>query len=142
MNEVRSPGAGKKPSVSAVGDEAIKSVRAPVELIDHNAVECWKTNSKLLIKRGVFASEDVILLLSYCNAHAMMLKCDVALAGCYTTEAGSGGLKKHPLVNVRNDAFAQITRAGSLLGLNPMSRVRFMNGGSGSADEGNEFDDF
>ncbi|NQY65519.1 MAG: phage terminase small subunit P27 family [Alteromonadaceae bacterium] len=142
MSEVRSPGAGKKVSNLAVGDESIRYVRPPDELIDQHAIDCWKTNAKLLIRRGCFAAEDVILLLSYCNAHAMMLKCDVELAGNFITEAGSGGIKKHPLVNVRNDAFTQITRAGSLLGLNPMSRVRFMNGGSDSDDDGNEFDGF
>ena len=53
-----------------------------------------------------------------------------------------GGLKKHPLVNVRNDAVSQMTRLGSLLGLNPMSRVRFLQGGGDDNEPGNEFDDF
>ncbi len=142
MVAVRAPGGGKKSSNIAVGDDAIKQVRAPAELLNQDAIDCWKINSRILIKRGSFAQEDIILLLSYCNAHSMMLMCDRELAGNFITDSGSGSIKKHPLVNVRNDAFNQISRAGSLLGLNPMSRVRFMNGGSNSDDDGNEFDEF
>jgi P27 family predicted phage terminase small subunit len=139
---VRAPGAGKKQTNLAVGDESIKRAVPPAELMDEKAKECWKENSKILIDRNTFSREDAILLLSYCNAFAMMLKCDVELAGSFTTESGMGGLKKHPLVNVRNDAFNQLVRAGSLLGLNPLSRARFLQGESGGGDDSGEFDDF
>ncbi|AIY65188.1 phage terminase small subunit P27 family [Pseudoalteromonas piratica] len=141
MTAVRSPGAGRAKGDLAVGDAEIKRVAPPPELINEMAKECWKTNSKILIKRNSYAQEDAILLLAYCNAFAMMLQCDQELAGTYWTESGQGGLKKHPLVNVRNDAISQLTRTGSLLGLNPMSRARMLSGGK-SEDEENEFDEF
>ncbi|HEN3355827.1 TPA: P27 family phage terminase small subunit [Yersinia enterocolitica] len=54
---------------------------------------------------------------------------------------GTGGLKKHPAVAVRNDCVSQLARLGSLLGLDPLSRIR-MTGGSSPEEEENEFDEF
>lgn len=138
----RAPGGGKKSSNLAVGDESISLARPPKELLDNVAIDCWKSNSKILIARNTYAREDAILLLSYCNAFSMMLSCDVDMAGDYYTMSANGGMKKHPLINVRNDAINQLIRIGSLLGLNPMSRARFMNGGKNSEESGNEFDEF
>lgn len=53
-----------------------------------------------------------------------------------------GGLKKHPAVNVRNDSVSQIARLGSLLGLDPLSRIRMTSGRNAPDDDGNEFDEF
>ncbi len=143
MSAVRSPGAGGKPNNLAVGDDSIKLVRPPAELINQHAIDCWKINSKILIKRGTYAQEDASLLLQYCNALAMTIICDAEiLALGATVEAGSGGLKLNPSVTAKNLYFGQLTRAGSLLGLNPMSRTRFTNGNSDPNDEGNEFDEF
>ncbi|PQX60244.1 phage terminase small subunit P27 family, partial [Cronobacter sakazakii] len=50
--------------------------------------------------------------------------------------------KNPPAVNVRNDAVSQIARLGSLLGLDPLSRVRMMGAGKDGDDEENEFDEF
>ena len=59
-----------------------------------------------------------------------------------TTESEMGGLKKHPAVNVRNDSVSQIARLGSLLGLDPLSRIRMTSGRNAPDDDGNEFDEF
>ena len=139
---VRSAGGGRKSNNLAVGDTSIKRATPPEDLLDENAQNCWKMNAKLLIERGSYAQEDALLLLAYCNAFSMMLRCDKELAGGFTVDSAMGGLKKHPLVNVRNDAVSQMTRLGSLLGLNPMSRVRFLQGGGDDNEPGNEFDDF
>ncbi|WP_456310434.1 P27 family phage terminase small subunit [Serratia proteamaculans] len=53
---------------------------------------------------------------------------------------GTDGLKKHPAVSVRNDCVSQLARLGSLLGLDPLSRIR-MTGGGGQEEE-NEFNEF
>jgi P27 family predicted phage terminase small subunit len=138
----RAPGGGKKASNLAVGDADIKLARAPDNLIDQVAKDCWKENARILIERSTYSREDAILLLGYCNAFSMMLQCDVELAGVYTVSSATGGLKKHPLINVRNDAVNQLVRLGSLLGLNPMSRARFMGSDKNGPKDGNEFDEF
>ena len=40
----------------------------------------WKTQSKILIDRGVFELEDAPLLLAYCNAFHLMLEAEKMLA--------------------------------------------------------------
>ncbi|EEF9433867.1 phage terminase small subunit P27 family, partial [Salmonella enterica subsp. enterica serovar Muenchen] len=44
--------------------------------------------------------------------------------------------------NVRNDSVSQLARLGSLLGLDPLSRIRMTSGKNDPDDEGNEFDEF
>lgn len=106
------------------------------------AIKTWKTQSKILIERGVFELEDAPLLLAYCNAFHLMLEAEKLLAKGLTTESEMGGLKKHPAVNVRNDSVSQIARLGSLLGLDPISRIRMTRGRNNPDDDGNEFDEF
>ena len=62
-------------------------------------------------------------------------------SGGITEMSGSGGLKKHPAVAVRNDSISQIARLGSLLGLDPLSRMR-STGAKDKDDDGTEFDEF
>ena len=102
----------------------------------------WKTQSKILIDRGVFELEDAPLLLAYCNAFHLMLEAEKMLASGLTSESEMGGLKKHPAVNVRNDSVSQLARLGSLLGLDPLSRLRMTSGQKDPDDDGNEFDEF
>ena len=64
------------------------------------------------------------------------------LASGLTSESEMGGLKKHPAVNVRNDSVSQLARLGSLLGLDPLSRLRMTSGQKDPDDDGNEFDEF
>ncbi|OYJ01418.1 hypothetical protein CI741_06890 [Klebsiella pneumoniae subsp. pneumoniae] len=45
-------------------------------------------------------------------------------------------------VNVRNDSVSQLARLGSLLGLDPLSRLRMTSGQKDPDDDGNEFDEF
>ena len=106
------------------------------------AIRLWKTQSKILIERGVFELEDAPLLVAYCNAFHLMLEAEKLLSSSLTTESEMGGLKKHPAVNIRNDSVSQIARLGSLLGFDPLSRIRMRGGGNDPDDDGNEFDEF
>lgn len=143
---VRSAGGGrkKKDALVSVGDQSLTRVSPPDELRDEFAVQIWKTQSKLMIDRGTLAREDLPILLAYCNSFSYMLEADrdITAHGFYT-ETGDGGQKKHPAVNVRNDAISQLKMLGSLLGLDPLSRSRVIGGGATKTDESvNEFDDF
>ncbi|MDQ0549890.1 phage terminase small subunit [Pantoea agglomerans] len=55
-------------------------------------------------------------------------------------EGDSGGEKTNPVFAARNIAFSQLVRAGSMLGLDPLSSLR--GGSSSKRDEHNEFDRF
>lgn len=56
------------------------------------------------------------------------------------SEGGSGGAKSNPIFNARNIAFNQLVRAGSILGLDPLSSLR--SGSVSKSDDYNEFDEF
>ncbi|MDU6924013.1 phage terminase small subunit P27 family [Franconibacter helveticus] len=142
MANVRATGGGRKGNLPAKLKSSITRIAPPPELLSDVAVKIWKTQSKILIERGLLEPEDAPILLAYCNAFHLMIEADKMLAEDGLTDVGgTGGLKKHPAVNVRNDCVAQLARLGSLLGLDPLSRVR-MQGGGRDDDEDNEFDEF
>lgn len=148
---MRASGGGRKKNLPAKNQKSsITRIAPPDELMGEAAIKLWKTQSKILIERGTFEPEDAPVLMAYCNAFELMLIADrVILAtakkdlesGGITEVSGTGGLKKHPAVAVRNDSISQIARLGSLLGLDPLSRMR-MTGPADKDDTGNEFDEF
>ena len=123
---IRASGGGRNKNLPAKNSKSsMTRIAPPAELMGESAIKLWKTQSKILIERGTFELEDAPLLVAYCNAEM----------------SGSGGLKKHPAVAVRNDSVSQIARLGSLLGLDPLSRMR-MTGPSEQNNDENEFDEF
>ncbi|MFI3410373.1 phage terminase small subunit P27 family [Citrobacter braakii] len=139
---VRSSGGGRKPNLPTGQKSKLTRIAPPSELMSEAAVRMWKTQSKILIERGVFELEDAPILMAYCNAFHLMLEAEKLLTKSLTVESEMGGLKKHPAVNVRNDSVSQLARLGSLLGLDPLSRLRMTSGRNDPDDEGNEFDEF
>ncbi|EMY0634794.1 phage terminase small subunit P27 family [Providencia alcalifaciens] len=148
---IRASGGGRRKNLPAKnGKSSITRIAPPDELMGDAAIKLWKTQSKILIDRGTFEIEDAPLLVAYCNAFQLMLTAEQVIlkhakmdleSGGITEMSGSGGLKKHPAVAVRNDSVSQIARLGSLLGLDPLSRMR-STGAKEKDDDGNEFDEF
>ena len=140
---VRASGGGRKRKTTMQHTSSLTRIKPPAELVDDMAVQVWKTQSKILIERGTFELEDAPLLIAYCNAFAYMLQADAEInSQGLVVPTADGSIKKSPYVNVRNDAVAQLTRTGSLLGLDPLTRLRMLGGGSEGEAEGNEFDEF
>ncbi|MBS3670187.1 P27 family phage terminase small subunit [Vreelandella boliviensis] len=147
---VRASGGGRKRKTSLEHKSSISRIAPPPELINETAVKIWKSQSKVLIERGTFEPEDAPLLLSYCNSFAYMIIADIQITdwasphGGMVVETADGSIKKSPYVAARNDYVAQLSRLGSLLGLDPLTRLRMMGAGSGegAGEEGNEFDEF
>lgn len=142
---VRASGGGRKRKTTQQHKSSLTRIAPPDELIDPVAVRVWKTQSKVLIERGTFEVEDAPLLVAYCNSFAYMLQAEQEIgAQGLVVPTADGSIKKSPYVNVRNDAISQLTRCGSLLGLDPLTRIRMMGAGNNDSDtgEGNEFHEF
>lgn len=147
---VRASGGGRKRKTSLQHKSSISRIAPPAELIDETAVSLWKSQSKVLIERGTFEPEDAPLLLAYCNSFAYMIKADLKITdwaaddGGMVVMTGDGSIKKSPYVAARNDYVAQLSRIGSLLGLDPLTRLRMLGAGSGESggEEENEFSEF
>lgn len=143
---VRASGGGRKRKTETEHKSSLTRISPPDELVDDMAVRLWKTQSKILIERGTFELEDAPLLVAYCNSFAYMLQAEEEIAAQgMVVPTSDGSIKKSPFVNVRNDCIAQLTRTGSLLGLDPLTRLRMLGAGpSGESgnNEGNEFDEF
>lgn len=148
---LRASGGGRKQNLPSKKKSSLTRISPPEELLSDIAIRMWKTQSKILIERGNFELEDAPLLLAYCNSFHYMVIADKVVSNLAKKDlenmgiadlGGTGGLKKHPAINVRNDSISQLARLGSLLGLDPLSRQRMTGGGGGDEDEGNEFDEF
>ncbi len=142
---VRASGGGRKRKSLGTQKSTITRINPPDELMGDAARKIWKQQSKVLIDRGTFEVEDAPLLQAYCNAWQMMLDAEARIANeGVTIPTADGSQKMHPVVNVRDKSVQQLSRLGSLLGLDPLTRIRMMSAGSGDDgnNEGNEFDEF
>lgn len=145
---VRASGAGRKRKTNTERKSSLTRIAPPDELMDVQAVRLWKTQSKVLIDRGTFEIEDAPLLVAYCNSFSLMLKAEMKIAddkaddGGMTVPTADGSWKKSPYIGVRNDCISQLGRLGSLLGLDPLTRIRMMGGGKSDDNEENEFNEF
>lgn len=143
---VRASGGGRKRKSLGTQKSSITRINPPDELMGDAARRIWKQQSKVLIERGTFEIEDAPLLQAYCNAWQLMLDAEIRIANeGLTVPTADGSEKMHPVVNVRDKSVQQLSRLGSLLGLDPLTRMRMLGAGSGNGDGGegeNEFGGF
>lgn len=141
---VRASGGGRKPKTTGQQKSSITRINPPAELMGDHAIRAWKQQSKVLIDRGTFEIEDALLLQAYCNSWQLMLDAEVRIAKeGLTIPTADGSEKMHPVVNARDKAVSQLSRLGSLLGLDPLTRMRLTGGGKGGDGEGgNAFEEF
>lgn len=143
---VRASGGGRKRKSLGTQKSSITRINPPDELMGDAARRIWKQQSKVLIDRGTFEIEDAPLLQAYCNAWQLMLDAEIRIASeGLTVPTADGSEKMHPVVNVRDKSVQQLSRLGSLLGLDPLTRMRMLGAGSGNGEGGegeNEFDGF
>lgn len=144
----RAPGGGRKKAdgqnlPAAPKNEQLTEAFPPEDLRDEVAHNIWLSQSDVLLKRGVLTIGDLGILLAYCNSYSLYLQAEKQItAEGLTVSSASGGLKKHPAINARQDALAMATRHGGLLGLDPLSRTKLMGGGPGAGSGENEFSEF
>lgn len=142
---VRASGGGRKPKTTSQHKSSLTRINPPEELVGPHAVKMWKQQSKVLIDRGTFEIEDAPLLQAYCNAFQRMLDADIEInKQGLTVLTGDGSTKMNPVINAHSKYAQQFSRFGSLLGLDPLTRLRMLGAGSGEGggEEGNEFDEF
>jgi len=143
---VRASGGGRKRKSSGIQKSSFTRINPPEELMGEAARRIWKQQSRVLIDRGTFEVEDAPLLQAYCNAWQMMLDAEVRIAKeGFTLPTADGSEKMHPVINVRDKSVQQLSRLGSLLGLDPLTRLRMLGGdGAGDSDQNevNEFAEF
>lgn len=146
---VRASGGGRKSKTTLQHKSTLTRIAPPDELVNETAIRIWKSQSKILIERGTFELEDAPLLVAYCNSFALMLEAEKKIMDFKADDGGmaiptaDGSWKKSPYVGVRNDCISQLTRTGSLLGLDPLTRIRMLGAGNNGKDEGGtEFDEF
>lgn len=141
---VRASGGGRKRKTTQQHKSSLTRINPPDELVGPAAVKMWKQQSKVLIERGTFEIEDAPLLQAYCNAFQRMLDADIEInKEGLTVPTADGSSKMHPAINAHSKYAQQFSRFGSLLGLDPLTRLRMMGtSGEGEGGEGNEFDEF
>lgn len=146
---IRASGAERKKNVVPIANKRANQIKPLAGLLSPVAEEVWNKNARILSERGTFELEHYLLLILYCNAQHYIVEADSSSAEKAKTmmasrglagEGDSGGEKTNPVFAARNIAFSQLVRAGSMLGLDPLSSLR--GGSSSKRDEHNEFDRF
>lgn len=129
----RASGAGRKKNVVQISNKQIEPIQTPSELLSSVAEDMWNKQAKILTERGRLDPAHHPILILYCNAWHYIMQADESLtkkassigsSNVLASEGGSGGEKTNPVFTARNIAFNQFFRAGSLLGLDPLSSLR------------------
>jgi P27 family predicted phage terminase small subunit len=141
LTALRAAGGGRKNQGVEVGSlDKVPTVHR--QLINDVAREVWRATAKELVDRKILAPDDQLLLLQYCNAFARLQIIEEQLGEAFSLSTASGGAKLNPLVLAHDKFTSQFVRIGSLLGLNPMARARFIGGGKGGDDDEDDFSEF
>lgn len=112
----------------------------PPEWLPDLAVQMWQTVVPELLAQRVLCLTDLHNVEAFCMAYSRWREAElqVTLNGI-TVINPSGSLVKNPALTVVNEAKKQMVQFGSLLGLDPSSRVRLTGGKQGKKQ--NSFSD-
>lgn len=123
----------------------------PPEILDGHALEEWERLAPPLYRLGVITAGDIGVLTAYCQAWGLLMDAGKELAILRTigaphngmlVHAGTGGLKRNPLLAIMRDASGDLVRFGSELGLSPSSRVRLGMKGTKPTEDNDPAEEF
>nr|DAG51072.1 MAG TPA: terminase small subunit [Caudoviricetes sp.] len=111
---------------------------------DKKAVDFWNLYMPILISRGSFKVAHTTLLAAYCSACSTYFSSGDELLAKGLVTLDENGYPKPPVANVKNQAFTQMVKSGSLLGLDPMSELRsgLLKDNQTTTDEKSDFSIF
>ncbi|SDO72381.1 phage terminase, small subunit, putative, P27 family [Halomonas shengliensis] len=115
--------------------DALTEAPPPPAWLDDNGRAAWLHHVEWLVRTKILTRSDLHLFETYCDAYATWRAAveDVARNGL-TVETAMGGISKNPALTAKNEAFRQMTVAGSALGLTPADRARLAVPGAKDAD--------
>lgn len=120
-------GRPRKNSSKNYADELITgNIKVP-EIIAEDKLACqfWETSSEILILRKVLKPAHVPLLMMYCTAASTYFStpAQIVAKGLAEEDLKTGALRPS-IATVKHQAYQQMIKAGSLLGLDPLSELR------------------
>ncbi len=120
-------GRPRKTTTKKFTDELITGKIAPPKMIadDELACEFWKTTTQILINRKQLKTSHVMVVMLYCQSSSNYFSTTDQLAakGLITYDSETGDIKP-AISTVKHQAYQQMVKAGSLLGLDPLSELR------------------
>jgi P27 family predicted phage terminase small subunit len=102
---------------------ALTHIEPPATLIDETAINAWGFYMPELLKSQVITILDIHNLEQFCNCMAYVMQMDTIIKDSASFITGKTGLKKHPAHTIRAENLRFLDKFGSLLGLDPSSRV-------------------
>ncbi len=121
--------------------ETLTSISAPESLIDDVAIQAWDFYMPELVGSKILTVIDIHNLEQFCNAMAYVRQMDEVIEASGHFMTTKTGLKKHPAHAIRNENIRHLDKFGSLLGLDPSSRVNLIGKDKGK-DAKNNFSEF
>ena len=103
--------------------KTLTHIDPPNSLIDEVAVEAWNFYMPELIGNKILTVVDIHNLEQFCNAMAYVRQMDDVIKDSSSFIMSKTGLKKHPAHTIRAENMRFLDKFGSLLGLDPSSRV-------------------
>lgn len=103
----------------------------PPEWLEPLAMEMWERVVPQLCANKILTIGDLHNVEGFCTAYARWRQSQIEINnyGVVVPHPETGVLQKNPAVTVMNETARQMITFGSLLGLDPSSRVRLTGGG-------------
>lgn len=118
--------------------DQLKKIPTPPQWLTGYARDAWEHHAPWLYSSKILTHSDLTVFESYCDAYGTWRKaCEELNKYGLVIEGANGGPMKNPAATVKNEAFRQMTVAGSSLGLDPSSRTRLAT--PNGEDEANPF---
>jgi P27 family predicted phage terminase small subunit len=123
---------GRKPAPKPFGDvvelppSVVRIPPCPDTLPGVLARECWDSVAREMVARNLYADDCRDLLEAYCIQRARFLEASrqIAMDGVMVATDNQKSARVNPWIRIANGAFDRLLRAGSELGLSPVSRQR------------------
>lgn len=129
----RAGGGGRRKKTVLAREEPLARVPPPPELLGDDARDMWIKQFAYLQDSNLIGPENFPLLVQYCNSWQHIVWCYRTLMAHaknepesygITCKSADGTLKLNPAIRARSTHVNMLIRAGSLLGLDPVSRSR------------------
>jgi len=120
--------------------QTLTHIDPPSSLVGNIAIQAWEFYMPELINNKILTVVDIHNLEQFCNCMDYIQQMDEILKDSHFI-VGKAGMKKHPAHTIRAENLRFLDKFGSLLGLDPSSRVGLI-GKDKNPDKTNPFSKF
>lgn len=146
--EIKAVGQGRprKNTAKQFNDELVARVNVPEQIKNNEfAAQVFKQTASILIHRKILKPSHIIYVMAYAKSVSVYFASIDELEQMQLVSLDEGGMPKQSVAAIKHQAYQQLVKFGSLLGLDPLSELRaglIKNNDKDALDEKSDFSKF